>query len=178
MHVTIASPYPFTRKSDEINRESCTQFWKEVLVQASQDELWPTNNEIQLRLSRTQIGTKAGILLWEEDESSGDSIALIRKCIQNVTDSKVDEAIKLGINLKSLSIPSIIHSTFLRFSKELVFSSGESVQEKFQGNIASCLEKYFSNGITLDSLKLICEKTPYMHIPNDDSHVLYEIKLK
>ena len=177
--MTVASPYPFTIQSpNEMNREKYINFWKDVLIQASNHELWPSNNEIQLKLSHAQIGKKAGILLWEEDESSGDSIKIIRKCIEIVTDSKVEEAAKLGINLKAMSIPPIIHSTFLRFLHQPAFSSGESIQEKFHGNIISCLENYFTNGITLDSLKFVYERTPYMHIPNDDSHVLHEIKLK
>ena len=175
LHVTIASPYPFTvQPPNEADKEKHIHLWKDVFIQASNHDLWPSD-KIQLKLSHTQIGKKAGILLWEED--SGDRIELIRKCIQIVTDSKADEATKLGINLKALSIPPIIHSTFLRFLNEPSFSTGESIQEKFQRNIVSCLDKYFTDGITLDSVKFVYERTPYMHIPNDDSHVLHEIKL-
>lgn len=91
-----------------------------------------------------------------------------------------------------MRIPGIIHSTFLRFSR-IPQTPGGEVQEKFRSKILGKIgSKFFGTGdkngngnenentpflLQANTMRLVLESTPYMHIPNDDEHVLWTCEL-
>mmetsp|Transcript_18129 Transcript_18129/g.25547 ORF Transcript_18129/g.25547 Transcript_18129/m.25547 type:complete len:107 (+) Transcript_18129:148-468(+) len=95
----------------------------------------------------------------------------MRRCIAEETLKHQKELQSVGIGIQTLSIPGIVHSTFLRFRK-VPTTRGEIVQSKFETHVLPQLKQtFFSKPITLTDVKLVCERIPYMHIPVDDHHV-------
>jgi hypothetical protein len=158
LHVTIATFLPIqTAQEGGSLLESSRQAWTELVSAASQHPDWPTS-PLQLEIDAAQIGTKAGILLWKETTGG---LQAMRTCLAN-------EAPKRGIKIHN--IPGIIHSSFLRFSR-VPSTAGATVQERFQSKVLPKLKDIFSQPSVAKDVKLACERTPYMHIPNDSEHV-------
>jgi hypothetical protein len=159
LHVTIATFIPnLTVQEGGSLFESSREAWIELVsTTASQHPDWPTS-PLQLEIDAAQIGTKAGILLWKETTGG---LELMRTCLAN-------EALKSGMKIPK--IPGIIHSSFLRFSK-VPFTDGATVQERFQSKVLPRLNDIFSQTFVAKDAKLVWERTPYMHIPNDSEHV-------
>lgn len=159
---------------------------------ASKLQGWPTK-PLQLVVDSAQIGKRAGILLWKDLSGGVDAI---RNCLRqahgkanaNATANRTSSTSKLP------SIPGIIHSTFLRFSS-VPQTPGEQVQEIFRSKIAGKLGTEFFSSTNQDTdadadtaattplviqaktVRLVLESTPYMHMPNDDEHVLWTTEL-
>lgn len=168
LHVTIATLYHVQKKDlsqSEQYYNRLKQKYVDLVNAASERDGWPRDkSSLQLQLESVQLGQKAGILLW--NDFSG-SIAAMRNCIKA-------EAAHRGMDIK---IPNIIHSTFLRFAKE-PSGCGIEIQQRFQTNVAPRSRNIFQMALTRDGsawdgslCKLICETTPYMHVPNDNGHV-------
>lgn len=155
-------------------REAKTTEVLEILQMASELPGWPTG-PLQLVVDKAQIGTRAGILLWK-DLSGG--VEAIRDCLRKASTD-------VGVATTPI-IPGIIHSTFLRFSATPQ-TPGAEVQEAFQSKIQGKIGKEFFCKTKADepsalilranTARLVCESTPYMHIPNDDEHVLWTSEL-
>lgn len=170
LHVTVASLHGFAiGENDRSRREVLRHHWTKVVTAASKREEWPRKGQtLKLRISSAQIGTRAGILLW--DETTG-GIDAMRKCIADETAKQQKDLKAVGIDVDTLSIPCIIHSTFLRFH-ETPKTNGEVAQTKFQNLVSSHLAEFFPREYQVHTARLVCERTPYMHIPNDADHVL------
>jgi hypothetical protein len=76
--------------------------------------------------------------------------------------------------LDGLDVPPIIHSTFLRF-RSPPRTDGASMQERFQADVVSVLGELLPHPFRVPVATLVCERTPYMHVPFDDRHVLATI---
>ena len=132
---------------------------------------WPTE-PLQLVVDSAQIGKRAGILLWK-DLSGG--VEAIRNCLKEAQASTESSS-----TTPAPFIPDIIHSTFLRFASTPQ-TPGKNVQEAFRYKIRGRLGKDFFHApsksgplvLRANTVRLVCESTPYMHIPNDDEHVLW-----
>jgi hypothetical protein len=171
LHVTIATFAPPERNQHKDVKDYYADFQaarQNLVKEASKLPEWP-KGPIRLVIDSTQLGSKAGILLWR-DESGG--IAAIRKCLQTAVANQNDDDDHLHIH----AIPGIIHSTFLRFS-QVPRTPGETVQERYLSNVVPNVSKIFHAPILAKTVKLVCESTPYMHVPDDEQHVLLNISL-
>ena len=183
LHVTIATLHHVQRKQKGLGEDYYTNLTKkyvDLVKAASQHQKWPryairndiSYSPLNLELESVQLGRNAGILLWKDISGC---INDMRMCIQ-------EEAINRNIAI--YKIPNIIHSTFLRFGDVPISSgSGEEIQQKFQTSVVPIVHEIFGQvfsrtdvSVWNDSLcKLVCETTPYMHIPDDEDHVLLKI---
>jgi hypothetical protein len=169
LHVTIATFAPSEKKRGEhdnipnFDYDHFQNKYRTLVQEASKLPDWPQQN-IQLQFQSAQLGSKAGILLW--DDPSG-TIQTMRDCLKQA-------AAKRGMEISG--IPSIIHSTFLRFS-QVPQTPGEVVQERFQSQVIPNAKEMFDKPINITTAKLVCESTPYMHIPDDDQHTFLTLQL-
>lgn len=168
LHVTVATLHAFTvgTKSDD-ERDTLLRHWKKIVLDASKRNEWP-REKLKIQISSAQIGSKAGILLWRETTGG---LEMMRKCVADETEERRAELGTAGVDAGSLSIPPIVHSTFLRFDR-VPATKGEFVQAKFQDLVLSRLKETFSDEVEMNSAALVCERMPYMHIPYDEHHVL------
>ena len=171
IHVTIATFARPEKKMDSTNNMTdYTEFERvhqSIVEEASKLPNWPTTKPIELVIKSTQLGSQAGILLW--DDLSG-GIDKIRQCLQQVV-------AKQRKNIKIHAIPNIIHSTFLRFTQNIPQSKGQHIQQKYQQNVLKNIKTIFTKSILAKTVKLVRESTPYMHIPDDKHHVLLSLSL-
>lgn len=155
---------------------------------------WPKKT-FNLELNKVHVGVKAGILLWNEN----DAVNKMRQIIKEEYDSytKKKETTKDNSILPPLIIPGIIHTTFMRFGRKPK-SDRMNIVKRFETD-GDEIRRYFnksdnyfkndsssnkhdndndnigdeSNGrIEVDSVRLVCERSPYMHVPMDERHVL------
>jgi len=155
-------------------REAKKEDVLKLLQSASELPDWPTE-PLQMVVDSAQIGKRAGILLWKDLSGGVDAI---RNCLRKAS-TELDAA-------TTPNIPGIIHSTFLRFSSTPQ-TSGAEVQEAFRSKIQGRLGTEFFRSANADeptplilranTARLVCESTPYMHIPDDDEHVLWSREL-
>ena len=166
LHITIATLYPMksiSKAETDMSYEGLETQYSELLERASRRPDWPRQN-FQIRLDRAQLGSKAGILLWK-DLSGG--IEQVRNCLKKEAQTPADQ---IAIH----SIPSIVHSTFVRYAK-VPSTPASAVQERFQQHCLPLAETFSKeNAISVSNISLACERIPYMHIPQDEHHVLWE----
>eukprot|EP00978_Attheya_sp_CCMP212_P015218 scaffold39179_cov50-Attheya_sp.AAC.8 len=184
LHVTVAMCHRYTNglgleNEDDDDSSTITrvdqenqriEFWKQVIHKASQRTGWPTA-PFRLRLDRAQIGSKAGILVWEETTGG---MAAMRQCISDqVAELKSMPSSDLFSTYyyETLAIPNIVHSTFLRFS-QIPKTNATTVQSRFQQMVLPQLSSLFPDELEVDTCTLVCARTPYMHIPYDEHHVM------
>jgi hypothetical protein len=180
LHVTIATFHAFVRPPEEchVPHEVLTREWSQILEAASSRPEWPTQ-PLELVLSGAQIGQRAGILLWKDLSGGVDQM---RVAIHAETQARHDHLIQQQIHPETLAIPGIIHTTFLRFHR-IPDTEGALVQERFQQHVLlrnapeELSTAFFPNPIPVTQVKLACERRPYMHIPNDERHVLWQCSL-
>jgi len=152
---------------------------------------WP-DRPLELQLERAQLGTHAGILLWK-DVSGGISqlrTALRREQEQLRQELHQREKEQKGFETSSPSpddesqlpapqseeffpihsIPDIVHTTFLRYTKEdptmtktKRTRTSEAVQKRFQERVLPQLSRLFPKPTSISKIHLVCERTPYMH---------------
>jgi len=174
LHVTVATLHAFTLGTKtKAERENLKRHWTAVVKAAAKRPDWP-KEPFQLEIESSQIGTKAGILLWKETTGGMDQM---RRCIDEQVLQNGESLKAAGIDRSTLSIPGITHSTFLRFNK-VPNTSGEMVQSRYKELVAPKLAQLFSEPLTLTDARFICERIPYMHIPNDKDHVLDVFELR
>jgi hypothetical protein len=168
LHVTVANFHAFTLPpSVTVSEDVLAAQWKSVFDAATAMSEWPTL-PLQLSIDRAQIGKRAGILLWK-DTSGG--MEAMRQCIRTAAKQLEPQLTAAGVSIDTLKIPGIVHSTFLRFY-QVPTTPGSIVQERFQTQVVPLLEQMFPVPYPVTVAKLVCERRPYMHIPDDDHHVL------
>ena len=263
LHITIATFLPPTKKKnnnndddddDEVDKSKNKKNKKSEMIiinqiitlldEASKLSDWPTQ-PFQFVIDSTQLGSKAGILLWK-DLSGG--INKIRNCLRQVVLSSTNNSASASTSTSNgtnqlqreeqqqqsqsqsqleaqaqaqvpifppITIPRIIHSTFLRFSR-IPKTCGKRIQERFQSEVIPNLHVCFNNSnnnsnnsntdndndntktidendinsyssnsnnnnvgmvIVSNTVNLVCESTPYMHIPADDQHIIWSKSL-
>lgn len=185
LHITLATFHPFNVPFDEtslgdsstlqLNSESFLKACQQIVQNAIKRKDWP-REKFHVKVDRAQIGEKAGIILYTDDEKG--SFRSIRKILKEeyeafmmtsaIKNCEDESAIPKG---KELIIPNIIHSTFLRFAGKPK-TDGKIVQERFQTFVQENIRDLFEASICIDSVKLVVEKRAYMHIPCDSEHVL------
>lgn len=185
LHITVASFHSIYHPIPSVYLQSIlSKYALEVVEAATRLPQWP-RVQLQLQIDRAQLGAKAGILLW--DETTGGMEA-IRDCIKqssstivaSVTENEsMNEADRNAVvaMLRDIAIPGIVHSSFLRFWKEPE-TPGDVVQERLQSTVFNHLKDYFPDVYQVPSCRLVIEKTPCMHIPNDSDHVLFTIDIE
>lgn len=174
LHVTVATLHAFTRPEEESPpRELLIKEWTDLVEAASCRVSWP-KKPLQLSLDSAQIGKRAGILLWKELTGGIDQM---RVCIKAEADAREDHLRKLDIDPDTLSIPDIIHSSFVRYH-EIPETPGEEIQERFQKLILERISTFFPDPLVVPQVKFVCERRPYMHITDDERHVFLDLELR
>ena len=163
LHLTIATFTPF-HESVPNNTEEYAEVCTKIMEKACAREDWPKGS-FHIDIDRAQIGIKAGILMWNNEDGT---VATMRKIIHEEYDA-VYETNPGALNHRTLTSPGIIHSTFLRFGRDPI-TKGDVVQERFQ-EVSKDVKDIFGT-IEVDCVRLVVERVPYMHIPFDESHVL------
>jgi hypothetical protein len=145
---------------------------------------------LQLQIDSAQVGAKAGILLWK-DLSGG--VAQMRTALreeeqhvqrkyQEQQQQQHDDPIEKQQQQQHSpfyqihSIPNIIHTSFLRFSKEPQ-TCGSRLQERFRESVVPQLPTLFPSPITVSSIYLVCECTPYLQFEKNAETVLMALPL-
>lgn len=164
LHITLATFTTFNTSDEVANREQYSQACKEVMEKSFCRKDWP-KGKIEIEIERTQVGSKAGIFLWKNENGQ---IATMRKIIHEEFNTLFKKNPQQFCN-KELIIPGIIHSTFLRFG-HVPKSNGDLVQERLK-KMQSKIKDSFGK-VELKTVRLAIERTPYMHIPFNDRHVL------
>ena len=201
LHVTLATFQRPVRIADTPGlsdagvRSAKTREALEWVRSASELPGWP-REPLRLVVDSAQIGTKAGILLWK-DLSGG--IDAMRNCLREALAERPPVNHNDNDNGgTTVGIPGIVHSTFLRFA-EVPVTPGEDVQEAFRSRgLERPGEEFFresggdgdGNGdgdeqtaaakpliLRANTVRLVSETVPYMHLPNDDEHVLWTTEL-
>lgn len=193
LHITIATFHPVSQSFDtknnkntniNINHNAYIKACQTIVQNAIRHQDWP-KHKINVTVDTAQIGEKAGIILYNDDELR--SIQLMRNILKEEYDSFMirndssDCVIPAIPKMKQLIIPNIIHSTFLRFHNHPQ-TNGALVQQRFQSNVLEKIKDLHCDGcqgrkISIDSVTLVMETRAYMHIPYDSDHVLESLDL-
>ena len=164
LHVTIATLLPLQTKGSDIRDKQLEEQYIQLLEAAMSRPTWPSSDKpLTLSYKSTQLGANAGILLWED---STGGITAMRKCLR-------DEAESRGLDIHG--IPGIFHTTFIRFP-EVPDTDGKIIQFRYQTRVVPTASTIFQKPLKVSSVKLVCEKMPYMHIPDNEDHVLLKIE--
>jgi len=164
LHAFYEQP-PGTVLSPE-RQETLQNAWSVVLQQAAALHDWPTQ-PLELVLDGAQLNGKAGILLWKE---STGGLAKMRACVQQIC-ARSDTVVELqqqGVSVDTLMVPNMIHTTFLRFYQTPTTPLA-TARQRFERTVVPRLSQLFSQPFRVPDARLICERTPYMHIPVDDA---------
>ncbi len=198
LHITIATFHPFHKQflpSPEMksntailqqedfyfnDNESYSKICTLIVQKSMERNDWP-KEKINLEIDRTQIGEKAGIILWKgrtgkDQELFYNMRSIIREEYDRVMEkyhiSEGDNDLQHRDRItRELQIPNIIHSTFLRFGGHPV-TDGKLIQRRFQSMVQSKVKEIFGNGHCINTVKLVTEKRAYMHVPCDEDHIL------
>jgi hypothetical protein len=175
LHVTVATLHSINEQDPGVlvpteRQNQLKAAWTNVVRQASQLQEWPTA-PLELVLDSAQIGTRAGILLWNETTGGIESM---RQCIRTICNTpSIRDELHKDYNISvddTLMLPSIIHSTFLRFYR-VPETPATVVQQRFRETVQPRLREFFPSPIRVTTATLVCERIPFMHIPADDHHV-------
>jgi hypothetical protein len=170
LHVTIATFYPIEKQKKEASEyDAIKAYFLKLLESASRRPEWP-KEALQLQIESTQLGSKAGVLLWKD---LTDGVAKMRECLIAAEQEQQEQEQSAW---KIDSIPGIIHSSFLRFSQQPK-TNGEVLQEQYQSKVIPAIHKIFDRAIKVSKIHLVYETTPYMYLPKEGPHVLSTIDL-
>ena len=98
----------------------------------------------------------------------------MRRILRATVESCRHDMVQQGVDPDTLSIPNIVHSTYLRFA-QVPQTSGEVVQRRFEERVQPLANTVFgkSSPVRLPDTKLVDEYVAYMHSPTmDDKSVL------
>lgn len=207
LHITVATfarPSPKQEnkhyRRDGFDVDEFQDTYKNLLSRAAQSSDWPTE-PMKFVVKSVSIGSKAGIILWE-DITGG--ITKIRSCLRQAAsgttfqntcnDDTTDDTTSTCTPIEIEDVPNIIHTTFLRF-QSVPTTPYHVVQERFLTKVKPCIVEIFSvpsnesssslssspaqastkTLLVADTVKLVCESSPYMHVPHDENHILSSI---
>lgn len=156
LHITVATMYPAARVEDMKRRNISTlqvqAKWKEIALKASNLPEWP-KKPFTLQMKTAQIGSRAGIFLWEEISGG---LATVRSCLtQVVQEESASGETEGGLPawIEDLRIPDIVHSTFLRYSKRPTKGTPQSIHDQLQESVR--VQDIFTKPVEVDSIQLI-----------------------
>jgi hypothetical protein len=189
LHVTVATFWSIHQTAKErlatnpVRMGAVERRVKDVVGQAWQRYLDQTRGKCDfiLDIESAQIGSKAGILLWNENSGHLDAFRRLlevtcREESKRLGQATDEHSLFMRKILSGLSIPGIVHSTVIRFA-DTPKTDGSTVQEIFQRTVLECLAtELVQQPVILESMTLALERRPYMHIPYDEKHVLWTSK--
>ena len=183
LHVTVATMHRFDAATTGEERTAMAAAFPDLLRRASRRPRWPgAGTRMRFRLKSARLGERAGILLWEETTGA---LTDIRKCLKEEYGENHMREVLGGIRVGSspsgdalggFSVPDIVHSTFVRFGAP-VKSDAVEVRERFGRVLVRLPEIFKMVEVEANAVRLACERTPYMHVPCDDVHVLQSVEL-
>jgi hypothetical protein len=155
LHITIGTLYNFKHAWPE-SPEKCLQYWKECFKRLKQTS---KNQSFRLILDTINLSKAAGFFQFK-DETNG--IGNIRQSIREICKPEDGQP--------AISVPNIVHSSFLRFIKKP--QDPEKFEEKFHRIANEILAKTNTISFEINEICLAFEARPYMHIDCDEIHIL------
>jgi hypothetical protein len=155
LHITISTLYNFKHPKPE-SPEKCLQHWKECFKRLKQTS---KNQSIILTLDTINLSKAAGYFQFK-DEING---------FENIRQS-IREICKPEDGQSAITMPNIVHTTFLRFAKKP--QDPAKFEEKFHRICKEIFAKTSGILFEIDEICLAFEALPYMHIACDEFHVL------
>ena len=182
LHVTIATFHRFMKPLPDVTegyrdpditpQSDIESLWNNVLITARKLPSWPETNFL-FKVVDIKLNEKAGILLYEELTGN---LQKIRNAIEKVCMSKEQQG-KFGyFKADQPMVPNIIHTTFLRWKDDCDLIDAHRVIKNWDTSkkkeiLISCWPKIGMDG---GGVKLVREMRPYMHVPHDEHHVIYQ----
>jgi hypothetical protein len=155
LHITISTLFNFKHEWPQ-SPDKCLKYWKECFIKLKENS---KKNSIILTLDTIHLSKAAGYFQFK-DENNG-----IESMRQSIRDICIPED-----GQPSLHIPNIVHTSFLRFIKQL--NDPRKFEEKFHQICKQMYEKTSEIRFEIDEICLAFEARPYMHIDCDEFHVL------
>lgn len=159
LHITITTLYSFKHDPPQ-SSEKCLQYWKERFHQLKQTS---KNRSIVLTLDSINLSKAAGYFLYKDEAGAMENL---RQSIREICRPEKGQP--------ELMIPSIVHTSFLRFVKKPEESN--KFEEKFHRISREIFSKTKEILFEIDEICLALESRAYMHIPCDQDHVLDTMK--
>ena len=151
LHVTIATLLAFTKNIDGTTHEND---YAKILAAASSNANWPSSSDGTLRITMgapTLSQGFVGILM-----NSCNEFTAMRRCICEAAADILSPA-----QLEHLTVPNIVHSTFLRLGSSIADSTSAQFRRRFEAAAAG----WSPVTIGANRARLVCESVPYMHMP-------------
>jgi hypothetical protein len=148
LHITVATLYPATRLDamENVSIDQIKKDWKDILLRTSKLPEWP-KDPLHFSVESSQIGARAGILLWKEHTGGLDRI---RSCLARAVE---DSGVTMKTHLEEyMRIPDIIHSTFVRYAKQPT-SSPQMLQEQLKTHVP--IHEVFTRPIEVDCIQIV-----------------------
>lgn len=159
LHITITTLYNFKHELPQ-DTEKCLKYWKERFTNLKQNT---KPKPIILTLDSIKLSKAAGYFQFIDENNSIDHIR------QSIREICVPENGQPG-----LSIPSIVHTSFLRFVKQP--NNPLELEKKFHNICQELLGNTKQIRFDIDEICLAFEARPYMHIKCDEFHILDTMK--
>lgn len=161
LHITLGPPSLFTRHTAPLDESLRLQFeslWVAKLADwaKSAGAGWPRSRPLVLRYSKMRLDKAAAIFLI--DDSDG-VVANIRLGLQRIS----DEICAMNSQFPAVTLPNIVHTTFLRFHTQPDVPD-EELDRRF-GLLRQMWEAAGEEATTIkaEKLVLIREVRPYLH---------------
>ena len=206
LHITVATfARPCPRKdskyfcqNEDFDVEGFQQKYKDLIVMASRDDDWPSE-PMKFVFRNVRIATKAGIILW--DDITG-GISRIRNCLRKASERtgiEIEDVPNIihSTFMRYESTPAApYHVVQERLESNVIphiqqLFSHNSQQGKHDTSSSSSSSSSSSTATTTttttktddtirfiaDNVKLVNESSPYMHVPDDQDHVLLSVNV-
>eukprot|EP01137_Pigoraptor_chileana_P032252 Opistho-2@21340 len=175
LHVTVATLVSF--RDSPLSRPSTTDAQQAMELRNRTIEAWRTalsnafsvpifdQAPFEVEIGRPILSPAAGYFSMS-DVAGG--ISTIRDLVRRATSDPVFQTsgCPQPAEKGNLSIPNIVHSTFLRFVSEPSDSDG------FRKAFAECAEKWVPMRALVTGVTLTLEDAPFMHVPVDEKHCI------
>jgi hypothetical protein len=173
LHTTVASLFTTTRM-DEMTTPipQLQEDWKQIVLEASKLPEWP-QTAFQLQIDSAKIASRAGIILWKETTGGLDRM---RKCLQQIVHQNEGSARKYAYLQDLYFIPSIVHTTILRYSSVPQATSHAHAQSQLENKVLPQLHEIFSEPIVANVAKVLNCKI-YLNSPENEHPVICSLPL-
>jgi hypothetical protein len=161
LHITIATLISFVATSTSNNKID-EKILKDILNQAKKDPSWPClKEELTITIKEPTLN-KDGTVGFFFNECK--EIKYIRDCLKRAV---IDTPIEF-----QMKCPGIVHSTFLRFTRE------SNVTKKFRHEFEEIAKQMKPITITCHTIEIIKESKPYMHMSlPSQRHIVHQVSV-
>jgi len=172
LHVTVATLCSFRehdkRPIGEEQAARLTAAWKTALLTASTMDDFP--RQPFKVIAQPPVLEQVAAIITYEDPTGG--IAAIRRCVARALQDSNDTIAPLLPSPKSFAIPSIVHTTVLRFHAQ---PAGDA--SAFRAAFRQSTQGMGPIEVEVDAIEMVLEDVPFMHIPVDAAHRLLTLPM-